>query len=233
MWREDHPQVGLIRCKGMSEGNIISPSLLACADYYRFPAPMNSIVMAGGSQGRGECLLASFHHCYTLLFLVLCWMVTGATSAKSLWWLGSGSTSPSSAVALGTRPQACVFGLRCVSLVVCSVNNQGAVMPQPRQRMLRRRGSARDAPSRPSSGDAASSQDPRSRCGRGGILRPNEFLKPSSPGSSSSPSLGSTIFTFNCSLNRPWITAHVSVLFLEEAQEEGTPSAPLPFAEEA
>lgn len=45
-------------------------------------------------------------------------------------------------------------------------------------------------------------------------------------------SFGSTIFTFNFSLNHPWITAHVSVLLLEEAQDEGDTTAPMQLTED-
>jgi len=160
-------------------------------------------------------------------------MVAGAAGVKASWWLGFGFYSLSSAVVVGTRPQACVLGLCCTSPGVCVVFIRAAVMPRLRQRMLSHRGSARGAPSRPSSADAASSQEPRSRSRRGGILRPSQILEPSSLGSSTSPSFGSAIFTFNCSLNRPRITAHISILFLEEAQEEGDPSAPMPITEDA
>jgi len=61
MWREDRPQVGLTDCKGMSDAIINMPSLLACGDCFRPSAPMNAIVMAGGSRGQGNCLLASFY----------------------------------------------------------------------------------------------------------------------------------------------------------------------------
>lgn len=106
-----------------------------------------------------------------------------------------------------------------------------SAMSRPRQLMLSRRGSGRGNPSHPSVGSSSMGQAPPP-LGTESILRPSQFLDPDSPGSSNSPSFGYAIFSFNCSPNRPRITAHVSILFLEEAQEEGELSAPLPHTEE-
>jgi len=95
--------------------------------------------------------------------------------------------------------------------------------------MLSRRGSGRGNPSRPSAGSGSTGQVP-TPLGTENIMRPSQFLNPSSLGSTSSPSFGSATFTFNCTLSRPQITAHVSVLFLEEFQDEGEPSTPLPHS---
>lgn len=55
-------------------------------------------------------------------------------------------------------------------------------------------------------------------------------MEANSPGSSSAPYFGSTIFTFNIPLNCPRINSHASVLFIDEAQDEGGTSAPPEFA---
>lgn len=105
----------------------------------------------------------------------------------------------------------------------------GPAMTRPRQRLLSRRGSGRGNTSCPSTGSGSKEQVPdplRSE----NVIRPGQFLNPSSPGSTGSSSFGSATFTFNCALSRPRITAHVSVLFLEETQDEGEPSITLPHS---
>ena len=95
------------------------------------------------------------------------------------------------------------------------------VMPRLRHRMRSHRGTHRRAPSHPSSNapfissDLSTGHYPRTRSGRGRLHLPGHFP----PDSSSSPSFGLVIFTFNCSLNHPRITAHVSVFLLEEGKE--------------
>ena len=104
-------------------------------------------------------------------------------------------------------------------------------MRRPRQRMLSRRGSGRGNPSRPPAGSGSMEHASNPR-GTERILTPSKYLDPNSPDSANSPSFGSATFSFNCSLTRPQITAHVSVLFIEEAQDEGEPSATIPHNEE-
>lgn len=100
-----------------------------------------------------------------------------------------------------------------------------AVMPWPRKQMLNRWETSRGGSSRPSVEEETSHHCHFPHAEGGRFLWPSQFLDVSSPGSSSSPSFGSAIFTFNSSLKRPQINAHVSVLFFEEAQEEGESSA--------
>ena len=97
--------------------------------------------------------------------------------------------------------------------------------------MLSRRGSCQGNPSCPSAGSSSMGQAPPP-LGTKSILRPSQYLDRNSPDSSNSPSFGSAIFSFNCSLNRPRITAHVSVLFIEESQHEGESNTPIPHSEE-
>lgn len=98
-------------------------------------------------------------------------------------------------------------------------------MPRWRHRMRSRRGHPRRAPSSPSSDSPSLSSDfsvghyPHTRSGRGRLLASSHYPVPS-------PSSGSVLFTFNCSLNRPRITAHILVVFHEEAQEGESSSHP-------
>jgi len=96
-----------------------------------------------------------------------------------------------------------------------AVHNSWLVMMRPCQRLLSRRGSGRGNPSRPSVGSGSKEQVPDSMRTEN-VMRLGQFLNPSSPGSTGSPSFGSTTFTFNCALCRPRTTAHVSVLSLED-----------------
>lgn len=104
--------------------------------------------------------------------------------------------------------------------------NFGLAMTRPHQRLLSRRGSGRGNPSRPSVRPGSKEKVPDSLTTEN-VIRPGQFLNPSSPGSTGSPSFGSATFTFNCALSHPRIIAHVSVLFLEETQDEGQPSITL------
>lgn len=55
--------------------------------------------------------------------------------------------------------------------------------------------------------------------------RPTQFLEGSSPGTFDAPFFGSAIFSFNNRLTRPRINAHISVLFIDESEEEGGPNS--------
>lgn len=50
-------------------------------------------------------------------------------------------------------------------------------------------------------------------------------MEASSPGTSCAPFFGSAIFSFDSHLNRPRINAHISVLFIDEAVDDGSSSA--------
>lgn len=54
-------------------------------------------------------------------------------------------------------------------------------------------------------------------------------MEASSLGTSSTPFFGSAIFSFNSHLNRPRINAHIFVLFIDEAVDDGSSSAPPKF----
>lgn len=100
-------------------------------------------------------------------------------------------------------------------------------MPRLHHRMRSHRGTPRRAPSNPSStspslpSELTAGHYPRTRSGRGRFHLPSHYP----PDSTSSPSFSSTIFTFNCTLNRPRITTHISVFFHEEAQAVGESSS--------
>lgn len=51
--------------------------------------------------------------------------------------------------------------------------------------------------------------------------KPSQFMEASSP----APFFGSTIFSFDSPLNHPRINAHISVMFIDEAVDEGSSSA--------
>ena len=110
-----------------------------------------------------------------------------------------------------------------------------APMPPLRQRMHCCRGSTRGqprcAPSSPST-ESTSGQSsdyylvryPNTRSGRGRLVGSGHRMDSPAPGfptaSSPSPTTCTAQFSFNCSLNRPQITASVTVVFCEEAQTE-------------
>lgn len=100
---------------------------------------------------------------------------------------------------------------------------------RPRQRMLSHRGSNQKGSSRPST---ETETFPHGHChchcphsGGASPLRHSQYLEVSSHGSSSSPFFGSTAFTFNKTLNCPQINTHVSMLFIDEVQDEDGTSA--------
>ena len=100
-----------------------------------------------------------------------------------------------------------------------------AIMVRPRQRLLSRRGSARGGSSRPPV-EESQSHCCRCHCHRiaeANPLQTSQFMDSSSPNSEPAPmpAFGSAIFNFSSSLNRPRISAHVSVLFLEDSPDGG------------
>ena len=110
-----------------------------------------------------------------------------------------------------------------------------APMPRLRQRMCFRRGSTRGqplcTPSSPStesssgqSSDYYAGRYPNTRSGRGRVVGSGHRMDSPAPrfptASSPSPTTRTAQFSFNCSLNRPQITALVTVVFREEAQTE-------------
>lgn len=113
--------------------------------------------------------------------------------------------------------------------------SETAPMPHLRQRMRCYRGSTRGQPLRaPSSPSTESSSGhcsdyyagryPNTRSGRGRVVGSGhhmDFPAPRFPTASSpSPTTRTAQFSFNFSLNRPRITASVTVVFREEAQTE-------------
>jgi len=94
----------------------------------------------------------------------------------------------------------------------------------PRQRLLSRRGTERGRPSRPPKNQPVSHCCPCC-CHRptpSSTLQPSSFLDASSPShnSGSLPAFGNAIFSFQSSREKPCITAHVSVLFLEDEAKD-------------
>lgn len=233
IWGKGHFQRRMTRFKGMQQGSINASFAFARDVWLGSSAPMNATVMAGASRGKGWRIIYGLSHGFNMLFQVLF-----RFNLLFLALLGLGSSSkppaipPTLVVVSSTHPFVFMYGLSpsvwsipttvlgLTSAVMCSNSALGkealfgpVVMPRLRQRMLSRRGTSRGAFTRPSHNERAS------------FLRPGQFLDTSSPGPSSSPSFGSAIFTFNSSLNRPRISAHVLVLFIEEAQDEGESNA--------
>ena len=110
-----------------------------------------------------------------------------------------------------------------------------APMPRVRHRMRCCRGSTRGqplrAPSNPStnltsgqSSDYYAGRYPNTRSGQGRLVGSGHRMDSPAPcfptASSPSPTTRTAQFSFNCSLNRPRITALVTVVFREEAQTE-------------
>ena len=110
-----------------------------------------------------------------------------------------------------------------------------APMPRVRHRMRCRRGSTRGqsrrAPSSTStemtsgqSSDYYLGRYPNTRSGRGRLVASGHRMDSPAPGfptaSSPSPTTRTAQFSFDCTLNRPRITAVVTVVFREEAQTE-------------
>lgn len=97
-----------------------------------------------------------------------------------------------------------------------------AAMVRPRERLLSRRGTTRGGSSR-TPVEGSQSFCCRCRCHSFPAAHPiqsRQFMDSYSPNQDSvpAPAFGSAIFAFNSSMDRPRINAHVSVLFLEEAQ---------------
>lgn len=104
--------------------------------------------------------------------------------------------------------------------VVCW--NSCPSMVCPRQRMLSRRGTSRGGASRRHDGDNVS------HCCHCNIshstganpLHSSLFMDAGASSSNTLPAFSSAIFNFTSSTNNPWISAHVSILFIENAQED-------------
>ena len=110
-----------------------------------------------------------------------------------------------------------------------------APMPRVRHRMHCRRGRTRGQPRRAPSNTSTESTSgqssdyylgryPNTRSGRGRLVVSGHRMDSPTPSfptvSSPSPTTRTAQFSFNCSLNRPRITALVTVVFREEAQTE-------------
>lgn len=107
----------------------------------------------------------------------------------------------------------------------CNLPITPSLMARLRQRMGCRRGQPRRAPTGSSSDSPAPTSElftgryPETRSGRGRWQTSSHYRGPPS-------STSSAIFTFNSSLHRPQIIAHISVFFYETTQLEGSDSHP-------
>lgn len=114
-------------------------------------------------------------------------------------------------------------GLSLWSVGVCSIFAQYQVkMVRPRQRMLRRRGSSRG-------GSACSQTSERTdhcchchltRSSGANPLQFSQYMDSEASGEKELPAFGSAIFNFVSAMSNAKISAHVSVLFIENDKEE-------------
>lgn len=211
-------------------------------------ALLNAIVMAGAIRGRTEGDKSRLSHGIALEPLLFFWpgyglYDAGSSGLKGVTKLGfcfgsPAELTPSVPLVLSKASGPCLddrLNCLCFASVVARSCSHSAVatfdMPRLHHRMRCRRGTPRRAPSSPSSISTSLSSDfitghyPHTRSGRGRLHLPNHYPEPRPLDSTSSPTFGPAIFTFNCSLNHPRITAHVSVFFHEEAQEVGDSSS--------
>ena len=135
----------------------------------------------------------------------------------------------STTVVLGTPPERNPVNTQSLQhSSSCTVAN----MPRLRQRMRCRRGSSRSArrhspsiSSSPSDSSAPSGSLPR--LFRGRLLRSGRRLD--SPSGDALPAQShTTLFSFDCALNRPRVTVAISVVFLEEPLPEIPPDEHAP-----
>lgn len=223
-WEMGHSQMRGIGIEGTQQRSINAPFTSAHDAGSGSSAPMKAIVMAGELRGKGSCVIYVCGMGLTMriqglfcLFLQPLALLIAPRFHLSAW---------------ATYPHA--YGLSLAVLgfnsIVSSISASdietllgSATMVWPRQRMLIRRGTSRGGSLRPpvveDSPHHCHCHCPRTQ--GASLLRSNQFLDAGAPGSSSSPSFGSTIFNFNNSLNHPEISAHVLVLSNEETQDEG------------
>lgn len=176
--------------------------------------------MMGAIRGRMEYDKYRFNHGNVLEFLVLWWFGYSLSWFVALWvWFCSGNPEkppPSLPQCLleasCPRSDALLISPSSMAVGERSCFNRVAVvfeMPCLRHRMRSHRGTPRHAPS----SELTAGHYPCTRSGRGRFHLPSHYP----PDSSSSPSFGFVIFSFNCTRNRPRITTHISVIFHEEA----------------
>lgn len=95
-------------------------------------------------------------------------------------------------------------------------------MVRPRQRMLSHRGTSRGGVSRRHDGDNVGHccHCDLARSTGANPLHSSQFLDAGASSSATLPAVSSTIFNFTSSTNNPRINAHVSILFIENAQDD-------------
>jgi len=241
---DDPWHLGITAFNGFTAGDFDTTSLSfdmvftsTRSELFWTSALLNAIVMAGAIRGRTEGNKSSLRHGIALEPLMFFWSGYGLVDAASngLTWetkLGFFFDRPAELPlsvpsiffkASGSRLVELLIFPCSTSVVARSCSHSAAaafVMPRLCHRMRCRRGTPRRAPSSLASNSPSLSSNftschyPRTHSGRGRLHLPSHYPETRPPDSSSSPSFGSVTFTFNCSLNHPKITAHVSVLFL-------------------
>jgi len=95
-------------------------------------------------------------------------------------------------------------------------------MVRPRQRMLSRRGTSRGVSTRSQAANNAGHccHCHLARSSRTNPLQSGQFMDAEASSSNDLPAFGSAIFNFSSAMNNPRISAHVSVLFIENAKED-------------
>lgn len=248
-WEVDHNRQHWYNSQQMQHWSIYAPPTFTCNTRFGPSALMAATVIARVLRGKGNCIIKGCIKEFSML-LQAWFEVLLLPLVLWRWKSGLNSQATSSPPDSWTNPGLCFYvGFMSVLLnpqpstdyhpllayhSLCRSNfnlalYSPAIMVWPRQRMLSRHGSSRGGSSHPSEAEDTSHHF-HCHClcpyaAGASSLRPSQFLQASSPGSSTSPSFDSAVFTFNTTLNRPIINAHVSVLFIEEAQEEGKSSA--------
>lgn len=189
----------------------LAPSIFDCTTELDSSEILQTLLMAGELQGRGNDIIYSGNTRVTMFTWVWCGVL--------MLPLVLINYSPN----LIAQPVHAPLSFLHANLALYSPVN----MVRPRQRMLSHRDSNRKGSSRPST---ETETFPHCHChcphsGGASPLRHSQYLEVSSPGSSSSLFFGSTVFTFNKTLNCPWINTHVSVLFIDEVQNKDGTSA--------
>lgn len=166
-------------------------------------APMKAAVMAGGPRGAGRCDiygggLGFTAHIHGLFTVQIQGMFMQPLELRAMGLPGT---------------------VLVLNFALSSIHLGPAIMVWPRQRMLSRRGTSRGGSSLPPV-DETSPRCCHCHCiQEANPLRSSQFLDSEAPDFASSPAFGSAIFNFNSSLNCPRISAHVSVLFIEESPD--------------
>jgi len=182
---------------------------------------MEQAVMADGIQGGNEEVKrgggSALHALVHAQFMVL--------GVQALAWSMSLQAISLAVKAVSSTVGDSLKAERFLYFALLHTPGVSANMVKPRQRFLSHRGSARGGSSRPPV-EASQPHCCHFHCHRNSEANPlqtSQFLDSSTPDSdpAPTPAFGSAIFNFSSSLNKPRISAHISVLFLEDSPDGG------------